>query len=84
MTRNFVYEGDQDLTTIQEVKQAILKWTTKQDLKDELSESFENLIFQMLNPDKNARITIEECQKHKFIVDHQTKNLNCYFKHSFT
>ncbi|CAD8045061.1 unnamed protein product [Paramecium primaurelia] len=84
MTRNLIYEGDQDLTTIQEVKQAILRWSSKQDIKDEISVSFEDLIYKMLNPNKNERYTIEECQKHQFIVRHQNHNLNCYFKHLFT
>ncbi|CAK65512.1 unnamed protein product (macronuclear) [Paramecium tetraurelia] len=84
MTRNFIYERNQDLTTIQEVKSAILRWTAKQDLKDEVSQCFEDLIFKMLHSDKNQRFKIEECQKHEFIVKHQNKNLNCFFKHQFT
>ncbi|CAD8206198.1 unnamed protein product [Paramecium pentaurelia] len=84
MTRNLIYEGDQDLTTIQEFKQAILRWTAKQDLQDEISQDFENLIFDMLNPDKTQRLTIEECLKHQFIQNHQNQNLNCHFKHFFT
>ncbi|CAD8179580.1 unnamed protein product [Paramecium octaurelia] len=84
MTRNFIYERDQDLTTIQEVKSAILRWTSNKIIKDEVSQCFEDLIQKMLHSDKNQRSKIEECQKHEFIVKHQNKNLNCYFKNQFT
>ncbi|CAD8124326.1 unnamed protein product [Paramecium sonneborni] len=83
ITRNLIYEGDSTLSTVQEVKQAILKWTTNQDITNEISEEFQNLIFKMLHPDKSQRITVEECKKHKFIQIHKTHNLNCFFKHNF-
>ncbi|CAD8119687.1 unnamed protein product [Paramecium sonneborni] len=84
ITRNLIYEGNSNLETIQDVKQAILKWTTYQDISDEISQNFQDLILNMLNPDKTQRITIEDCQKHKFILNHQINNLNCHFKYNFT
>ncbi|CAK57161.1 unnamed protein product (macronuclear) [Paramecium tetraurelia] len=84
MTRNLIYEEDQDLTNIHEVKKAIIKWTKKYEINDEISQEFENLILMMLNPDKTLRLTIEECIDQEFIQNYQSQNLNCHFKHLFT
>ncbi|CAD8206203.1 unnamed protein product [Paramecium octaurelia] len=84
MTRNLIYEEDKDLSNIHQVKQAIINWSTQQQINDEISQDFENLILKMLNPDKTLRLTIEECQNQEFIQSYQTQNLNCHFNHLFT